>query len=465
MSRRRVAARPALGLWIMAGALGACAEGREPPEAGVYEDAGHEWGDVGAPEGGTPEPSDAGVETDRGVAALPDAEPTELDASAVDAQPEPERCAALPPAPTTRIAPASGEVFYAQIGLGGIALGESAILVGPDGTTVLIDVGNDSHVDTVVNALSTLAGRSEIDHVLVTHFHADHGDGILELTDRVPLRGRIIHRGLTDFTDAANSRTVSRTCTAARAGGASGEGLCRAADAAPCDPAAWSGRYPMVDCDALDTEDLPLGGAARLDFVASNGVIGGASYEATIGPMLTDDSNGENARSVVALLRHGAFRLLLTGDLTGGGSDTDDVESFYAAHLESTAGIDARGVDVLHAGHHGRRSSNNATWIDRLLPADGRSRNMVMGISSAHVGSPHREVLDVVLAGGRLGNGAAWTTRVAATGATASGLVNSNGGHVLVGTLLGGEAYAVQSVASNGTVLESRVFWSVGACP
>src|SRR5688572_8500210 len=45
-----------------------------------------------------------------------------------------------PTAPTEVLSPRAGELFYAQIGLGGLGLGESALVVGPDGTRVLIDV-------------------------------------------------------------------------------------------------------------------------------------------------------------------------------------------------------------------------------------------------------------------------------------------------------------------------------------
>jgi hypothetical protein len=103
--------------------------------------------------------------------------------------------------------------------------------------------------------------------------------------------------------------------------------------------------------------------------------------------------------------------------------------------------------------------------VDRLLPADGLGRNAVVGVSTAHLGSPHAEALSTLLAGGRLGHGAAWTTRVAARGSTATGLVDADGGRILVSTLEGGAAYAVQAVAADGTLIESRAFRSVHACP
>lgn len=377
---------------------------------------------------------------------------------AIDAGP----CAAPPAAPTKVLAPAAGELFYAQLGLGGLSIGESAILVGPNGTVVVVDVGNDSHDDDVAAALTQFTGGKKVDHIVVTHFHADHGDGLAGFLGRVTLTGRIVHRGLTDFTAAANDTTIQSVCNAAKPG--VGVGLCSGATTPPCTPSSWSGSYPATACPGLATADVALGGGALLDFVAANGFIGGDRYDKSVSPFLTSDSNGENARSVVSVVQHGPFRMLLAGDLTGGGSVTDDVESFYAARLGAAAGLDARGVDVLHASHHGRNTSSNATWTARLLPADGKSRNAVMGVSTAHLGSPHAEVLTTLLSSGRLSNGRAWTTRVATTGATAPGLVDAGGGRILLATMEGGAAYAIQAVRADGTIVETRTFRSVRGC-
>lgn len=369
-------------------------------------------------------------------------------------------CKPAPAVPTTVLKPVAGELFYAQLPLGGLTIGESAILIGPDGTVVVIDVGNDSHATDVAKALSDLTGKSVVDHVVITHFHSDHGDGITNFLGKVTLKGKIVHRGFTDFTKAANDTTIQGLCNALATRPGVGVGLCNAATTPPCAPGSWTGSYPVTACPALATSDFALGAGATLHFAAANGFIGTERYDKTVAPFLTDDNNGENARSVLSIVSHGAFRMLLAGDLTGGGSVTDDVESFYASRLP----IDALGVDVLHASHHGRNTSSNKTWVNKLLPSDGRARNAVMGVSTAHLGSPHAEVLTNLLSSGRLATGKAWTTRVAATGATAAGLVDAGGGRILVSTLEGGAAYAVQALKSDGSILETHTFRSVHGC-
>ncbi len=430
-----------------------------PPDASGGEDtsvvadgAGDSSLDTGAaPDTGTP--VDTGAPAD-----APDGGP-------IDTAPSDAGCGPAPAAPTTVLKPTPGELFYGQLGLGGLSIGESAILVGPDGTVVVVDVGNNSHDDDVAKGLTDFTGATKVDHIVVTHFHSDHGDGLTGLLGRITLKGKIFHRGLTDFTAAANDTTIQGICNAIAARPAAAGGLCNAASAPPCAPSSWVGSYPVTACPGLATADVALGSGALLDFVAANGFIGADRYDKAVSPFLTSDNNGENARSILAVVQRGAFRMLLAGDLTGGGSVTDDVESFYASRLGAAAGIDTRGVDVLHASHHGRNTSSNATWVARLLPADGKSRNALMGVSTAHVGSPHAEVLTALLSSGRLASGKAWTTRVAATGATAAGLVDAQGGRILLSTLEGGAAYAIQAVRADGTLIESRAFRSVHACP
>ena len=394
-------------------------------------------------------------------------------------------CAQLPPAPTERIEPTPGELYYIQVGLGGFSLGESALMVGPEGTIVAFDVGNDSHDDDVRDVLAHLEQQMSsagfpardadtVDHIVVTHYHADHGDGVTDLLENVSLAGRIVTRGMYDLTEAANPATAAKACDAVAANPGSGVALCTGAEAAPCDDGTWTGTYPASGCPGLAEGDLmdPNDGAstsyfalgeARLEFLAANGVIGGESFADQVGPLDSQDGNGENARSILALMNHGRFRMLLTGDLTGGGDDTDDVESFYASRLAEVSDIDERGIDVLHAGHHGRKTSTNATWLARLFPSDGQARNVVMGISTAHLNSPHQEVLDRIDSQG-LGGGSIWTTTVATGGDTVNSLVDADGGHIALKTVGGGDGYIVQAINGGGQVVTSEVF-AAARCP
>jgi len=352
--------------------------------------------------------------------------------------------------------PVEGELYYRQIGLGGAALGEAAVLVGPRGQVVLVDVGNDSHDDNVGDVLEELARvaphvQRGIDHILVTHYHADHGDGVTDLLEHFQLRGSLIHRGVHGLTDAGNGNTADKICSAIAAHGLDEVALCTS----PC------GAAPDARTCAPQRGHLPLGDGAVLDVLAVDGEIDGARFDHDHGPLLTEDTNGENARSVVALVSFGEMRMLLTGDLTGGGSDTDPVEAFYAPRLGDVSDLDARGVDLLHLGHHGRDSSSSAVWLDALLPNDGCARNAFMGISTAHVGSPHEVVLQRLLDDERLASGSAWTTRVAPFGEDHPSLVEAYGGDVIIRTFGGGLGYFIQALDQEGVPVRTRAYWAV----
>lgn len=392
--------------------------------------------DAPRPEG---PPRGASSEVGADAAVAPDTAPSDASSDARDAA---LPCAPLPAPPDAPITPTPGELYYEQVGLGGFALGEAAIVVTGDGRVVLIDVGNDSHADDLAERLEAL-GVSTLDDVVVTHFHADHGDGVEDVTDAVPMRGRLVHRGTHALTDAANADTAAEVARVAAAAPDRGLALC---DEGGC----------------ANLGATLAHGATTLRFLGADATMDGERFEDVVGPLDTRDSNGENARSVVGVIEHGAFRLLFTGDLTGGGSGTDDVESFFAPRIGRVSDLGDLGVDVLHAGHHGRDTSSNANWIARLMPGDGRARNVVMGVSTAHLRSPHQEVLDRL--GPAVAGGGVWTTRVATGGSRSPELVDADGGRIVVATLTGGEHYIVQAVDRGGRLMTSRVFRSVRGC-
>lgn len=441
-------------------------------------------------------PHDAGLQQSDGGAVQPDGGSTVSDAGLpADAGPGdaggPVSCTVQQVSNAAVLTPQAGELFYMQVGLGGLTHGEAALGVGPDGTVFGVDVGNNAHDDDVTEALDAMlaampaggfaAPQPRAIHVLVlTHHHADHEDGLADLLGNVTVLNRIIHRGLTDVTNAANPDTVEMLCSQLLTHPAldfplcvadGTEAGCPALGSAGCTPAS-SCLYPAAACPGLmrgnvllssDTGPsyVPLGAGARLALLGANATMGGVTYQSTVGPLLTEDSNGENARSVVALLSHGPFRMVLAGDLTGGGSDTDPVEGFVLDQL--AAGVLGRGVDVMHASHHGRNTSSSKRWLDAWLPPDGRPRHVVMGISTAHLGSPHAEVVND-LGAMRLGGGGIFATRVATGGAAAANLWDAQGGTVRVLTQQQGAQVLIQAVTSNGTVVRTLKTPAVARC-
>lgn len=105
-------------------------------------------------------------------------------------------CAASEPGPVR-----DGQgLWIEQIGLSDAALGEAALLVAEDGTSLLVDVGNDSHADEVVDAVDRAGLDGVVDYVLLTHLHADHigamdklfgEDGALAVEEAIVWRGPV----------------------------------------------------------------------------------------------------------------------------------------------------------------------------------------------------------------------------------------------------------------------------------
>ena len=75
--------------------------------------------------------------------------------------------------------------------------GQSTLLVSPSGASILIDTGwpgNNGRDAVRIQAAMKDAGISQIDHVLITHFHTDHVGGVPELVKRVKV-GEFLDHG------------------------------------------------------------------------------------------------------------------------------------------------------------------------------------------------------------------------------------------------------------------------------
>jgi hypothetical protein len=458
-------------------------DGAGPFDAGA-DGGAHDAGqvDAGASDGG-PDDGDAGT-SDAGLsdAGTVDAGPS--DAGSRDGGQFPNDGGILPPfdagpPPRGELRPVRGELLVTQLDLESripppAGMGESAIIVGPDGTLVLVDIGNAMHADEVratVKDLNTnwlvpdrgYAAREalEVDWIVLTHHHNDHMGAFANLMtgpNALTLKHGVIHRGFTDLGKALSELEYKVLCDSLTSTLAAFDlGLCATSVKAPCDSANFTQTYPAENCDrlrvgSLSTPDddaarapsfIDLGDGARLTLVAANGWVNGTTELARPSAFGVTKNNEENARSVVALLNYGAFQYHLAGDLSGSGKAGEpDAES----HLirSGTPFYGPLGVDVVHANHHSRRTSSNATFVEHLAPTDGLSRNVVSGITSAYADSPHSEVLSAWLSANRLKDGRLFVTRRSPVGAN-DPLMITGDGRVVVRTMQEGAGYWIQA--------------------
>ena len=75
--------------------------------------------------------------------------------------------------------------------------GASTLIVTPGGQSVLMDTGfdgfNDRDASRIAQVVKEEAGLKRLDHVLISHFHADHVGGLAALSQRVEIASFIDH--------------------------------------------------------------------------------------------------------------------------------------------------------------------------------------------------------------------------------------------------------------------------------
>src|SRR2546425_6376676 len=77
--------------------------------------------------------------------------------------------------------------------------GNATLFVSPSGESLLIDTGNAGPMAAVrdaerIMAAARDAGLTQIDHLIITHWHGDHYGGVAELASRLPIPHFIDHR-------------------------------------------------------------------------------------------------------------------------------------------------------------------------------------------------------------------------------------------------------------------------------
>jgi competence protein ComEC len=216
--------------------------------------------------------------------------------------------------------------------------GQSTLLVGPSGSSLLVDTGwpgnNGRDADRILAAMHD-AGINRIDHVLITHFHTDHVGGVPELVKRVDV-GEFLDHG-ENREDSDDTRHNYAAYVSAIAG------------------------HPRRIVHPGDTIDMA--GLSVIVLTADGEHISAVPgiepepnpYCATEHPWPTDPT--ENARSAGILVTFGGFKFLDLGDLTG----QKEVALVCPRNPIGT-------VDLYLVTHHGMDLSNSRAIVDAVHP-------------------------------------------------------------------------------------------------
>lgn len=217
--------------------------------------------------------------------------------------------------------------------------GNASLFVSPSGESLLIDAGNAGmgaprDAGRIVAAAKD-AGLSQLDHVIITHWHGDHYGGLAELASRIPIRHFIDHGANIQPTEATDA-FLNATYPALHAKGT--HTVAKAGDTIP-----FAGVSARVIASAGQVIRTPLAGAGKPNPFC--------------GPMKPLEAIPEDTQSVATYFTFGKFRALHPGDLTR----DKEYELMCPMNRVGT-------IDVLVGPHHGQDTSNAEAFVHALQP-------------------------------------------------------------------------------------------------
>lgn len=269
-----------------------------------------------------------------------------------------------------------------------VGQGDATLILGPadqngDRVTVLFDAGDISNSNfdggNILRAVLNRRGIDEIDYMIVSHDDADHIGG-LAFSD---FHGTNFVLGFNDVPGDV--------------GDDDGNGIVDWVSTSPFfipDPAEIGldddvsiktfvdyGQPLMRDtrtiqmyqalADAIDSRDvistqadvnsyeIDLGNGAKMTCYAANGFVRGRDSRVA-------NVNTPNEMSLSFLLTYGDFDFLISGDLIGrsSGSENAKVEEAVGRAIVD----DGRSVDVLHVNHHGANNASSTAFLNLIQP-------------------------------------------------------------------------------------------------
>jgi beta-lactamase superfamily II metal-dependent hydrolase len=222
--------------------------------------------------------------------------------------------------------------------------GNGTLFVTPSGESVLIDTGNANgavrDAGRIMDAVKD-AGLTQIDHLILTHYHGDHFGGMEELSKQIPIKEFIDHGPNVQPGVGADWEKAVYPKLYANA---------KHTVAKPGDRIALKGVDWRIVAAAGEVVKSPLPGAGRANPECAN-----------FKPV---DNNAEDPMSVASYITFGKFRTAHLGDLTRN-------MEFKLMCPNTTLPT----VDLFLGLHHGQDSSNSPVMDHALRPRVGIMNN------------------------------------------------------------------------------------------
>ena len=222
--------------------------------------------------------------------------------------------------------------------------GEATLFVSPSGESMLVDAGwpgfDGRDADRILAAADD-AEVTEIDYLLVTHFHADHMGGALQLADRIPVRHFVDH-GSSNNLGTRGQEAFGRYAQLRERG--------VHLDVTPGDRVPVSGIDVRIIASGGEVISEPIAGAG-----SPNPECGNFAFH---GEEITNrGGDAEDQLSVSAVVGYGQFRTIIMGDLT------------WNKEYDLMCPSDKVGqVDAYLVSHHGSQTSGSAAFVYPLRP-------------------------------------------------------------------------------------------------
>jgi competence protein ComEC len=219
--------------------------------------------------------------------------------------------------------------------------GQSTLIVSPSGQTLLVDTGWPGTRDADrIMGVARQAGVTQIDYLVLSHYHIDHTGGVVELASRIPIRNFVDHGPTSD--KLVNVPEYYAAYLTVR-----GKGqhiLAKPGDLIPI-----PGLNVRVVSAAAQTITDPLAGAGA----PNPSCAGFQPKDETKDPMV----GGENKNSVGMVISLGTFRMVDFGDLT-----------WNKEHDLACPNNLVGPVDFYLVSHHGKETSSLPMLVRALHP-------------------------------------------------------------------------------------------------
>jgi beta-lactamase superfamily II metal-dependent hydrolase len=222
--------------------------------------------------------------------------------------------------------------------------GEATLFVSPSGESLLVDAGwpgfEGRDADRIA-AVARSAGVTQIDYLLVTHFHADHMGGVAQLAERLPIRHFIDHGA--DAQVGERAAAAFKPYADARAKGDHVE-------AKPGYVIPISGITAQVIAANGAVLTTPLAGAGQ-----ANPLCAGFTLQETVKGQ--EAARAEDARSVSTFIGFGQFRTAIMGDLG------------WNLERDLMCPVNRLGMlDLYLVSHHGSETSGSPALVHAIRP-------------------------------------------------------------------------------------------------